>query len=203
MVFMSKEQDWFVDAENKGVLCFSFDNYKEKIKEIIDELHFRIDLSENFTGWDFLQRFKTINFNNLIVSDSYILSDKSNQKIEDNIIPILKNLIHSKNEKIDISILTKELNPIKPEDKYKKEKAKKRYGKLNSSFANYKTKFSIILNDFPYNFVLHDRNIATNFSLLDCGEGFNLVPYKASNSQIISAFVSLIVRIESQPFSQS
>ncbi len=186
LIFMNKEHDWFLDAENKGALCFSFDNYKGKINEIIDKLHFKIDLSENFMGWEFLQNFKTINFNNLVISDGYILSDKNRQKIEENIIPILKNLISDKKENINISILTKELNPIKPEDKYKREKAKKRYGKLNSIFSNYKAKFFIILSDFPSDFVLHDRNISTNFSLIDCGEGFNLMPYKASNSQIIS-----------------
>ena len=62
-------------------------------------------------------------------------------------------------ENINISILTKDLNPIKQEEKYKKEKAKKRHLKLNSVFANYKTKFSIFISDFPFDFVLHDRNV--------------------------------------------
>lgn len=33
---------------------------------------------------------------------------------------------------------------------------------------------------------MHDRVIATNFSLMDAGLGFNLLPYKTTNSQIIS-----------------
>ena len=186
IVFANKEEDWFEDAENKGALCFSFENYQKRIKEIIDSLHFKIDLSDNFIGWGFLQKFKAINYNNLIISDGYILSDKSNQKMEDNIIPILRNLVSGKKENINISILTKVFYPINSEAKYIKEKAKKRHSKLNSVFANYRIKFLIILSNFPFPFVLHDRNISTNFSLIDCGEGFNLIPYKASNSQIIS-----------------
>ena len=186
LVFMNEEKNWFNKAENKGALCFSFDNYKEKIKEIIDNLHFKIDLSENFTGWDFLQRFKSIIFNNIVVSDNYILSDKSNQKMEKNIIPILCYLINKKKEKISISIFTKEVNPIKPDDEHKKEKANKRLTKLNSVFAQYRTKFSIIFTDYPFDFDFHDRHITTNFSLLECGKGFNLIPYKASNSRITS-----------------
>ena len=186
IVFTNNEEDWFEAAGNKGALCFNFDNYQKKIKEIIDKLHFKIDLSEGFEGWEFLQKIKAIKYNELFVSDGYILSDKTNQRIEDNIIPILKSLVSDRNKNINIFILTKDLGPIKPEEKYKKEKAKKRHLKLNSVFANYNTKFAILLNDFPFDFVLHDRNIATNFSLMDCGEGFNLIPYKASNSQIIS-----------------
>lgn len=184
IVFTNDLEDWFVDAENRGALCFCFENYQEKIKEIIEKLHFKIDLSENFLGWEFLNKFKAINYNELLVSDGYALSDKTNQKMTDNIIPILRNLVSNKN--INISILTKDLNPIKPEEKYKKEKAKKRHGKLKTAFADYKANFSIYISDFPFDFVVHDRNIATNFSLMDCGEGFNLIPYKASNSQIIS-----------------
>jgi len=186
IVFTIKEEEWFEVAGKKGALCFSFENYQKKIKEIIENLHFKIDLSEKFLGWDFLQNFKKINYNSLVFSDGYILSDKSNQKIVDNIIPILKNMVSVEKENINISILTKDLNTIQSGENYKKENAKKRHSNLNSIFANYKTKFSIILSDFPFNFVLHDRNIATNFSLIDCGEGFNLVPHKASNSQIIS-----------------
>ena len=110
----------------------------------------------------------------------------SNQKLKDNIIPILQNLIFNKTENVNISILTKDLNPISSKAEHLKEKAKKRHLKLNSIFANYKTKFSIFFSDFPFDFDLHDRSIATNFSFLECGKGFNLIPYKASNSQIIS-----------------
>ena len=80
IIFMNEEKEWFKEAINKGALCFSYDNYINEIQNIINHLHFKIDLSEDFSGWEFLQKFNIINFNNLIISDGYILSDKNNQK---------------------------------------------------------------------------------------------------------------------------
>ena len=186
IVFMDEKKDWFLEAENKGVLCFSFDNFKEKINEIINNLHFNIDLSEKFYGWEVLKNFKSIRFNSISISDNYILSDKTQQKMDENVFPLLKNVFFDKENKIKISFFTKELNPISKNDKHIKEKAKKRYNKLNSAFANFDTTFSIILTDLSSGFDFHDRIIMTNFSILESGKGFNLIPFKKSNSQIIS-----------------
>ena len=78
------------------------------------------------------------------------------------------------------------MNPLTEEPKHIKEKAKKRYQLLNSTFAKYKAKFQIIMDSIenPYDF--HDRIIQTNFSLTECGKGFNLKQSKPSNSQITS-----------------
>lgn len=186
IVFTNNKEEWFKDVENKGALCFCFENFEKKIKNIIDQLHFRIDLSESFTDWNFLSKFQLLDFNTITISDRYILSDKDNQKIDDNLIPVLKSFILNRNAKIKIDILTKELNALSSSDNHKKEKAKKIFTKLNRVFANSKTKFNIIMNDFPHQFVMHDRSIATNFSLLECGEGFNLIPFKPSDSEIRS-----------------
>lgn len=189
LVFMNKDQEWFGEAECKGALCFSFGNYEQKIKTIIDQLHFKIDLSASFLGWSFLESFKVLNYNSIVISDRYILTDKENQNIADNIIPLLSKIIRNPEREVNIKIFTKDLNPISDACKHQKEKARKRYQKLNSAFLKYKTKFYIILNDFPlndYDYKMHDRYLATNFSLLDCGEGFNLIPHKGSDSQIIS-----------------
>ena len=186
IVFTSEEESWFDEAKNKGALCFSTDTYEKEISNIIDSLHFKIDLSEPFNGWGFLKSFSVLNFNKLRISDSYILSDKTNQKVDDNIIPILKALLDDRMCEINIETLTKDVSPIGPEEKYKKEKVKKIHKKFNRIFANSKAKFSVIMNDIGNKFVMHDRIISTNYSLLDCGEGFNLIPHKKSNSQIIS-----------------
>lgn len=186
IVFTNNKEEWFEDVENKGALCFCFENFENKIKNIIDQLHFRIDLSKSFTDWNFLNKFHFLDFNTVTISDRYILSDKDNQKIDDNLIPVLKSFFSDKKAEIKIDILTKELNAISSSDNHKKEKAKKIITKLNRVFASSKAKFSIIMNDFPSQFVMHDRSIATNFSLLECGEGFNLIPFKASNSEIRS-----------------
>ena len=186
LVFTKKEENWFEEIENKGALCFSFDNYEQKIKIIIDNLHFRIDLSEQFNGWSFLDVFKTISYNKIIVTDGYVLVDSAGQKMEENIIPILKKLSDPCLNNISITFFTKELKPISNQAKYIREKAKKRIKKFDSLFANINVKFKIINSSLNFGVDLHDRNIATNFSLLDSGKGLNLIPYKNSNSQIIS-----------------
>ena len=186
IVFSNYNEEWLKDIESKGALCFCFENFEEKIKNIIDQLHFRIDLSESFTDWNFLSKFHFLDFNTITISDRYILSDKDNQKIDDNLIPVLKSFFSNKKTEIKIDILTKELNAISSSDNHKKEKAKKIINKLNRVFANSKAKFNIIMNDFPSHYVMHDRSIATNFSLLECGKGFNLIPFKASDSEIRS-----------------
>jgi hypothetical protein len=186
LVFTKKEENWFEEIENKGALCFSFDNYEEKIKIIIDNLHFRIDLSEQFNDWGFLDVFKNISYNKIIVTDGYVLVDSDGQKMEENIIPILKKISDPCLNNISITFFTKELKPISNQAKYIREKAKKRITKFNSLFANINVKFKIINSSLNLGIDLHDRNIATNFSLLDSGKGLNLIPYKNSNSQIIS-----------------
>jgi len=186
LVFMKNEELWFAKARGKGALCFCFGDFENKIKDIIGQLHFRIDLSDSFTDWNFLSKFHFLDFNTITISDRYILSDKDNQKIDDNLVPVLKSFFSDKKAEIKIDILTKELNALSSSDNHKKEKAKKIITKLNRVFASSKAKFSIIMNDFPSQFVMHDRSIATNFSLLECGEGFNLIPFKASNSEIRS-----------------
>ena len=188
LVFTKNENQWFNKIENKGALCFSFSKYEEKIKGIIASLHFKIELSESLGGWDFLKEFREINFNKIVITDGYILANKTNQKIDQNIIPILKKIIENKDSQVEVSFFTKDLNPISHQPKHIKEKAKKAIRDLNSVFANYKMKFKIFSTGFDSRFSIdfHDRNIATNFSLLDSGKGFNLLPYIESNSQIIS-----------------
>ena len=196
LIFTNREESWFKEIENKGALCFSFDNYEEKIKSIINNLHFKIDLSEPLIGWGFLDAFKTINYNKVVIIDGYILGDKTGQKIEDNIIPILKKIVTNNN--LLITFLTKDLNPNKAvpytTEKIKqnfKEKAKKSFKKLNQIFPKDQIQFAIINSNLNNEssvegFDMHDRNIVTNFSLMDSGLGFNLFPHKSSNSQLVS-----------------
>src|SRR5690554_6848840 len=75
IVFMSEEQDWFDQAERQGVLCFSFGNYENKISEIIETYHYKIDLSEKDFNWRKIKFISTLN--QIKINDNYILVDKA------------------------------------------------------------------------------------------------------------------------------
>jgi hypothetical protein len=189
LVFTNQPCDWFKDAKDKGALCFSFENYEKKIEEIINNLHFRIDLSEKFNGWSFLKAYKVLNFNTLTLTDSYILVDTSQKKICNNLIPILKTLLLNKNNKIKVDIYTDETKPGNRSIVYFKDTAIKRHGLLKGEIAKKNVAFSLINKEVPLlnnKIDFHDRNILTNFSILMCGKGFNLIPHKVSNSEITS-----------------
>lgn len=189
LIFTQNNEDWFGEAERKGALCFSISNYIEKIENIIRTCHFKIDLSNNqFSGWNFLSNLKYLPFNKILINDGYILTDKSSQKIKDNLIPLLQNIIGKNyNQETKIEIYTKDFNPARPGtfDQIKIE-ADKKLSRLNSVFANYKFKIKIISNNLQTsNYDFHDRLIYLNYLIIDSPKGFNLMPHKMSNSQLM------------------
>jgi len=187
LVFTQNEENWFKDAEHKGAMCFSYNNFQLKIQTIIKQCHFKIDLSENFQGWEMLNNLKNIPCNNIIVNDGYILTDKHGQKMDQNLFPIIKTIMGTKYKTVTkIEIYTNNLNTAQPGTYEQiKAEAEKRLNKLNSIFANYKFHFSIISNTLQKGtFDFHDRLIYLNYLIIDSPKGFNLLPYKRSNSQI-------------------
>ena len=186
LIFSQKVHDWFDDAKKKGALCFSIEDYEIKIRSIIKGCHFRIDLSQGFDGWNLLSSLNELPSNEIIISDGYIIIDKEKQKIDDNLIPMLKSIVNKNSCQIKTSLFTKELNPIRNEPLKIEEKAKKVYNKLNRVFADYNNVYKIISTaNHNFNFKIHDRIILTNFIIIECGIGFNLIPSESSNSQII------------------
>ncbi len=188
LVFTASEKDWFKEAESKGALCFSYDNYEEKLQKIITNCHYKIDLSENFKSWQVFEFFKWLPLNSVLINDNYLLADKSNQPMDRNIIALLKVVLEEKrSQETSVKIFTKDLNPLQPKgDEQVKDAVEKRYNKLNSGLANYKKKIRIINNSLKTElYDLHDRVLMTNFLSIDSGKGFNLMPHKTSNSQII------------------
>ena len=107
----------------------------------------------------------------------------------DNIIPIMQKMLTNKNIKYNVTVYTKDLGEDKNKEEYlaKKEKAKKKIKILKSVTIDKNINFVIVSSNSNIisEIVLHDRNIQTNFCIMDSGEGFNLLPWKDSNSQII------------------
>jgi hypothetical protein len=176
LIFTNDEETWFDAAENKGALCFSFAQYENKIETIINICQFKIDLSENFQGWSALSNLSKLPINQLVINDNYILTDKSNQKIANNLVPILKEILNKRlNIKVKLEIFTKT----------NEKEAQIRKNDLSNYFKEFNLDISLIQNDLTSNVNFHDRLIYTNFLIIDSASGFNLIPHKTSNSQLI------------------
>lgn len=187
IAFCQKEENWFNEGEDKGGLCFSSNTMEDRISTIIENFHYKIDLSEERFSLDQIKFLRNTNY--IIVNDNYILSDKDNQKIDKNLSPLLKNLILESTGKIKLQIFSKNFNPLSPGTPIQiRDAVLKRSKKLHKVFANFNIEFKIINNTVSRtaNLSYHDRVILTNFQAIDCGAGFNLIPHKPSNSQIIS-----------------
>lgn len=180
LIFANDTKIWFQDAIANGTLCFTFDNYEKKISEIINTFHYSIDLSEtefNWTKLKFITSSKKTRIN-----DKYILVNNNTQKIDENLLPLLEQ-IGSNNKSKCVEIYT-----IAQDKKNDKNSAtvqlKEKLKLLNSKFSNWKFNVLNIENYKKYDF--HDRMIMNNLQLVECGKGFNLIPHKKSNSNIIS-----------------
>lgn len=167
------DQAWFGDAEKKGALCFCYENFENKLEKIIKTCdNLKVDLSEQFVGWEYFNQLKSIPKNKIVINDGYLFSKSGrNNPIEENFIPFLKNTL-STNSETKIEIFTDYLNnnqvnidPI----------SKKLYNVFKSE---YKVNFTFV------QFHFHDRIYYSNFFMVECGIGFNFNKYKRSNSKI-------------------
>jgi hypothetical protein len=156
--------------ESKGGLYFTYDNYSEKIEEIIDCYHKKIDLSEKFVGWQQILNKTFLKFNEIIINDNYLINDINN--INNYILPLVKSVKKQCNLN-RIIFITDYLNHSNYQKNTKLEILKKELRISN---------IEIIHNTFK-GFSNHDRILYTNFLMIDCPIGFNQVD-RLSNSII-------------------
>lgn len=187
IVFMYEEQEWFEDAEKKGALCFSFKNYKNKLKRLLDITKIQIDLNEGFPGWDNLKELREIPSTKTIIKDHYILSNNDGQKIENNIISLLNTILPEKSDKINIETFSKEFPLLKKfEDKPTKikEEVKKLYIQIKEALKQNNVNHKIYSLHYENDYRYHDRFILSNFYIIECSNGFNLMPSKEGDSKL-------------------
>ena len=174
LIFTQNNEDWFNEAERKGALCFSYENYRQKIENIVQKCHFKIDLSEKFKGWG--TSLKNIQelmpLNKIIVNDSYLLDKPEFYK--NNVYPLIKVISEEKSttKHFYTDILNKRV-PFKTNIIYNLLKEK------------YPTSEIKIIHNNVDNLNSHDRLLYSNHYIIDCAIGFNFNQQLTSNSQII------------------
>jgi hypothetical protein len=182
-----------VNIESKGGICLSWDSFEDRLNLIIDSLHREYLLSENeFNSWTVMNKFSLLPIRKVIIEDPYILSDTFNQKITENLIPLISNLLVDQNERSSLYIYTSTVLNTYEEDKGKKiEKAlKERYNLLLSRLSKYVDQVVFIeSNTSKKEYYQHDRFLYTPYGLISIGEGFNLFPLTPSNSSVFCSTI--------------
>lgn len=156
-------------AESKGGLYLTYENYSEKIEEITKHYSKRVDLSESVPDWNKVLNKSWLKLNELVINDNYLIDSLGN--IESFIIPLIK-AVKKQSAAKNIVFVTDYLN----KKNYDKE------GKENKLRELLNTSVKIYHNTFR-NFSNHDRILYTNFLMIDCPIGFNMLK-KKSNSII-------------------
>lgn len=180
LIFTFYEKEWFAKSREEGILCFKFDDYEKAISQIIEKYSYRIDLSEEEFNWT---KLHLITFSKILrINDKYILVDKAGQKIENNLFKLLKRIDVKDNIKT-LEIYTK----AQESNENKQFAINKLVQKLNFLKAGFSHLVISVFNvDKRNEFDFHDRMIMSEYQLVECGKGFNLIPHKKSNSNIIS-----------------
>lgn len=182
IVFCYKQETWFKKAKEKGVLCFHFDNFRARISEIVKIYHYRIDLLEPFT-FELLKFVPPIT--KIEIEDNYILVDGDNQKIKDNLVPLLEIITKKAVDTLEVDIFT-----IVQQKKQVYEDAEKfiitRFCPEVNSLKSVRFRLLDVSSQKDF---FHDRMILSNFQIIESGKGFNLLPYKESNSIITSCTI--------------
>lgn len=190
LIFTQNEEEWFIDAESKGALCFSFDNFRNKIKNIIDDIiELNIDIVDMPYGWGKFKCLANMPFNSVLICDHYILSNKSNQRMDQNIIPMLKAVLAGKEKQsIPIQILSSDFNPPQPKTAEQiNDAVLQKHRMLKTAFGKFKAKFTIVSTLNTGQFDLHGRELINNFVLIRSGKGFNLMPARQRSNEVLTA----------------
>src|SRR5699024_2794447 len=104
--------DWGQEIKQKGGLHFTLDNYEEKLSEIFNSYHYKIDLAEKGFKWGDLQTLPF--FNQVLLNDNYILIDRPQDSINYNLAQLLKEIVADYKQEVVVKIFSKEFGALQP-----------------------------------------------------------------------------------------
>ncbi len=175
IIFYFDEETWHKDAEDKGALCLTFKNYKKKLKQICKICSsIKVDLSQQFPGWNIFNELREIPKNSLVISDKYLIQNNNN--IHENVKHFLENIVTTQNNShTEIHTEPPGNRPINID---------LLYNNFTQQIQNYELSFQILLRKhYPY-FTFHDRLLYSNFFYIEIPVGFNFSTTNSSNSII-------------------
>lgn len=174
LVFMQNKELWFDKAIERGALCFYFDNYEAKIKEILMICaSIKIDLSEKFPGWQSFKDLRFIPKNRILLNDKYILTKNA---IVRNYIPLVCSIL-AQNTKAKLEVYTDYLNNHSFDQNAI-------YSNLCKEFEKTHSLDIEIIHLMQYPFKFHDRILYSNFFIIECPIGFDFKEWEKSNSKL-------------------
>lgn len=154
----------FISPENFDQI---WSNYLRNRSDLARKVTTRttIDEANRFNSWDCLDSF-VHPVNSILINDSYILNDQPNQKIKDNLLPLLKKLLRKRSESLPVEIIIfADPAPARQLD----------YKKIHALLS---AELDQVLGPNRYHLNLvryskHKRFILTNYLLIRCENSFN------------------------------
>ena len=136
---------------------------------------------EKFYSWNNLKRWKHP-VSKIYIYDKYLLVDKKNQSIKNNLLPMLSQLSEFSDNELEIRIFTlKETLCVEHKNKSIEQKIKSIFYLFEKEFENINLSISLYENSDDFFWLQHDRILLTNYYLIDRGAGFNIFD---SNNEI-------------------
>ncbi len=155
-----------------GVICFKHSIWKDKVEFLLNWALFSVVAKQDngkFNSWKTLESFRHP-CNSIVIAENYILNDK----VENNLLPLLNSLLPI--EKLEIPF---QITFIVKWDS--EEKEEKNQTNLQAIFNDLEPKIKTLRPDFDFELQIfcvnkelnHDRNIITNYLWLHSGHSFS------------------------------
>lgn len=149
-------------------------------RDIVELTTGNIENEFTFNSWQILGK-EVLPCNELMILDLYILEDNPNQRLSNNLIPLIRQFAknYRNDRKLNVTIISDRILDSPDEEKYRS--LAKAFNYINENIPNLKViiihynkekiRREIRATDFNPE---HDREIYTNYLKLKCGSGWNI-----------------------------